>query len=507
MKRKAIWALGATLLSVFVVLFWLQYAYYNRVMSLRKEQTRQLTKNALSEVVHDIELRELVRYINQELHQPSAPNSSLVAALRQLSAKREEAEETGATEMFATRPLDRLLRSEGLFHALDTLAVSDAMLRAFFADRNALDEYVLRNLYRVYEHDSIPQLVNHRYLQERLKYRLEAKGVTEAYSMALCDARGRVLYEHSDPRMLRQPYSVDNVVIQRLFMNASYPNKLTPFIRLTLDFSDNELEMLRFALPGVISTLFVLGLGIFSLIMMIRQLTFQSTKTSFINNMTHELKTPVSSIALATQMLKDSRTGDNPEKRKQFLAIIDQEAMRMKHLIDKVLQISLFDGRVNDIALSVLDINETLLQAAEVYSVHAEKLGGSLRLELNAENTWVNANQTHLTNIFYNLLDNAVKYRDPSHTLELGIYTENVDGYIVIRIEDNGIGIPKESLKKVFERYYRVPTGLRHDVKGFGLGLAYVHSVVKQFGGRIVAEPRAGGGTSMVVRLPIHEEE
>lgn len=499
LKKRAIWGLGITLLLVFALLFGLQYTYYNRIISLRKEQTRQLAKDALSEVAHDIELQDLIRYLD----------SKIDASMR---VDREGNTISSYYELTSERAMQTMSRmrygvgGDADSSSMDSIGVSPKLLDAYLLRRADLDEYVLRHLYEGLATDSIPQLISSRFLKDQLRLRLEQNGVSEAYSFALCDARGARLYEFVSPGMLRKARHYEDVVIERLFVDSNSPYKLTPFLRLTLDFSAKKSEMLSFALPGIVSTVFVFILGIFVIVMLIRQLSFHSMKTSFINNMTHELKTPVSSIKLATTRLKDKDITENPDKRWRFLNMIEQESNRLQLLIEKVLQFSVLDGRTKFIELTTLDLNEIILPVAEIYTAHAQAAGGDLALDLDAYNTWVRVSKTHMTNVIFNLLDNAVKYRSTDRPLYIRIATENIDGWIRIIVEDNGIGIPKDSLRRIFERYYRVPTGHRHDVKGFGLGLAYVASVIKTFEGRIVAENREGGGTRMVIKLPISKD-
>lgn len=494
-RKKAIWSVGVTLLLVFVVLFGLQYTYYQRVVSIRKEQTRQMAKEALSDVAQDIELQEFVRYLNKELSGSLLSGKKLPNLPLSLRSTTADPRAEGSS-------IDLGL-VQGWGGGLDSLALSEKLIQAYFYRRSRLDEYILRHLYEEYAYDSIPLLVNPRFLKQQLRARLDDKGVCEAYSIMLCDASGRKLYEFVQPGMLHRSRQNEDVVIQRLFVKQSIPNKLTPFLRLTLDFTPNRNEMLSFALPGLISTTFVLILGIFVITMLVRYLSFQSMKASFINNMTHELKTPVSSIRLATSRLKDQEIMEVPERRHRFISIIEQEAGRMQLLIDKVLQFSVFDSKTDHMPLTELELNEILLPVAEIYTAHAQSKGGDLELDLQAYDTWIKANRVHLTNVIFNLLDNAVKYRNPDKPLQLRLATENIEEYIRIIVEDNGIGIPKDSLRKVFDRYYRVPTGHRHDVKGFGLGLSYVASVIKQFDGRITAENRSEGGTRMIIKIPV----
>lgn len=498
MKKKAILGVGFTLLLVFIVLFGLQYTYYQRVISIRKEQTRQMAKEALAEVAGDIELRELIRYLNLELN-ASVIQGQIPSPIHLPYRHQQEKKAT----LTGIEAIDG--NSCETFEDSELPAISNRMMQTYLRRRDHLDEYMLRHLYEEYSYDSIPQLINPRFMTQQLRTRLDSKGVCEAYNIMLCDAKGRKLYEFTQPGMLQKDRNTEDVVIQRLFVKQSNPNQMTPFLRLTLDFSPSRSEMLSFALPGLISTIFVLILGGFVITILVRHLSFQSMKTSFINNMTHELKTPVSSIKLASGRLRDRDVIEQPEKRSKFISIIEHETGRMQLLIDKVLQFSVLDGKTNPMPLRELELNEILLPVAEIYTAHAQNKGGDLTLDLEAYDTWIKANKVHLTNVIFNLLDNSVKYAHPDRPLQLRLATENVESYIKIVVEDNGIGIPKDSLKKVFERYYRVPTGHRHDVKGFGLGLAYVASVIKQFDGRIYAESKPEGGTRIVIKLPVSQ--
>ena len=261
---------------------------------------------------------------------------------------------------------------------------------------------------------------------------------------------------------------------------------------------------MRLAFPSLVSTVIVLILGFSALGVLLKHMSFASQRTSFINNMTHELKTPVSTILLSTRSLGQnlSESGGANPKVQAALSIIGLETQRMKFLIDKVLQFSLLDGQSGKFPLEQLDVNELLLPVAEIYTFHAQQRGGDLLLDLDAINTWVRGNSIHLSNVFFNLLDNAVKYSKPSEPLQLAIRTKDEEGMICIIVEDNGIGMEKKELKRVFDRFYRVSSGNKYEVRGFGLGLAYVTSVIRQCGGTITAESTLGVGTRMIIRLP-----
>ncbi len=514
-KKALIWTLGVMLLVVFVSLLGLQYIYYSRILSLHKEQTTSLAKLALQEVTRDVEVKELVRYLNLELNTSSEPNSRLMEALQEIRSSSRQADTPFKRIMIRNPRFARDADSLFLQSYFDTLAVSDKVISAFVDDKSRLDEYILRNLYRVYSYDSVPQLVSPKFLREHITRVFQERGISVPFSFSLCNPQGGELFRYRSPKAhISEPHE-DDIVIQRLFVNREYPNKLTPFIRLTLDFTDLHSDMKSLTLPGLIITLFIIVFGIVALGFVSRQMSFQEMKTDFINNMTHELKTPVSSILLSVEQMQRMPVCKDlsPEylaQHRRYLTIMEDESQRLRMLIDKVLQIALYDQnkRENLVRLNEMSVDEIIFKAAKLFSVHAGKYQGSLLLEHDAENTWIMGNETHMTNVLYNLLENAIKYRseDRSPIVVLKTYN-NPEGELVICVEDNGLGIPESETKKIFERFYRVPMGFTHNVKGHGLGLAYVHSIVKQFGGRISASNKASGGLKMMIVLPTLGEE
>lgn len=499
-KKGLVWLLTIALSVVFVSLVGVQYFYYTRIVAIGEEQTNQMAHKVLQDVAKDIEIRELVRYLNIELNKSSETDNALVGALQSLRA-----EQMGAPVRLQ-KPGHQHEIEPGLGF-FDSLAVSDHVVRTVLEDHAHLDEYILRNLYRVYSYDSIPQLVNPRLLRESVRQKLKEHGIEQPFLISLCNAEGKELFRYTDPYMTLDEGEMGQPLIQRLFINHDLPNKLTPFLRLRLDFGHNLEAMWSITWPGLLITLLVLIMGSYALVLMMRQLSFQEMKTDFINNMTHELKTPVSSILLSVEQMQRLQASGPEEqsKRRRYLTIMEDEAQRLRMLIDKVLQLALYekDNKEKLINQVEFSIDEIILKAAKLFSVHAAKYNGELILEHNADNTWIVGSETHMTNVLYNLLENAVKYRHESRPLQLAIRTYNdVLGDLVIIIEDNGRGVPEDDLKNIFKRFYRVHTGLKHDVKGYGLGLAYVHSVIKQSGGRIIAKSKPSGGLSMMIVLP-----
>ena len=223
-----------------------------------------------------------------------------------------------------------------------------------------------------------------------------------------------------------------------------------------------------------------------------------------INNMTHELKTPVSTISLAAQMLKDSDITKSPDVFKHISGVINDETKRLSFLVEKVLQMSLFERQKAALKLKEIDANDLVANVANTFVLKVEKYGGTMDIDLQATESDIYVDEMHITNVLFNLMDNAVKYRRPEVPLTLMARTWNENGKLLISVEDNGIGIKKEYLKKVFDRFFRVPTGNVHDVKGFGLGLAYVRKIIEDHKGTIRAESGAGNiGTKFIITLPL----
>ena len=219
--------------------------------------------------------------------------------------------------------------------------------------------------------------------------------------------------------------------------------------------------------------------------------------------MTHEFKTPISTISLAAQMLTDGSVAKSPQMLQHVTNIISDEATRLRFQVEKVLQISLFDNQTAALKTVELDVNDLVTGIVNTFALKVEKNGGTIVTHLDAEEAVIYADEMHITNVVFNLMDNAVKYKRDDVALRLTIRTWNEQGKLCLSVEDNGIGIKRENLKKVFERFYRVHTGNLHDVKGFGLGLAYVKKVIQDHRGTIRAESELGVGTKFIIVLPL----
>ena len=231
-----------------------------------------------------------------------------------------------------------------------------------------------------------------------------------------------------------------------------------------------------------------------------KQKKVSEMKTDFINNMTHEFKTPIATISLATDSITSDKIISHEDKIRRFAGIIKQENKRMLNQVEKVLQMAKIDKQDFKLRVSQLDLHQLIEQAVQNMSLKVDQREGKLTQDLSAEHYIIEGDQNHISNILHNLLDNAEKYSPEKP--EISISTKNVKDGIQITISDKGIGMSKDSLKNIFDKFYRVHTGNRHDVKGFGLGLSYVKALVSAHKGSINVNSELGKGSSFKLILP-----
>lgn len=218
-------------------------------------------------------------------------------------------------------------------------------------------------------------------------------------------------------------------------------------------------------------------------------------------------KTPISTISLAAQMLKDPAVGKSPAMFQHISGVINDETKRLRFQVEKVLQMSMFEKQKATLKMKEVNANDLIAGVVNTFTLKVEKYNGKITSDLDAVNPDIFVDEMHFTNVIFNLLDNAVKYKKTEGELLLNIRTWNESGKLYISIQDNGIGIKKENLKKIFDKFYRVHTGNLHDVKGFGLGLAYVKKIIQDHKGTIRAESELNVGTKFIIVLPLFKNE
>lgn len=277
---------------------------------------------------------------------------------------------------------------------------------------------------------------------------------------------------------------------QSHYFGVYFPNKKSYLI--------NEMEI------WVYSSIFLLVVIAFfgyTIWMILKQRRLSEVKTDFINNMTHELKTPISTILLSTEVLCEPNISKDPVRLANYAKIIREENERLKTQVEKVLEIASLDTKNPNIYKQNINLHELIHETVSRFDTILQSRKGSILLKLDAENSTLQADKSHLTNVLFNLIDNAVKY-SPNQP-EIIISTENGKNGIYLRISDKGIGMDKESQKRIFEKFYRVSTGNLHNVKGFGIGLNYVKKMVKLHHGFIRLKSELGVGSTFKIYFPL----
>ncbi len=355
------------------------------------------------------------------------------------------------------------------------------------------DELVSINIYKGYN-DKVDTLL----IDSILKEGLLEKGIKANYVYGIYNNTYKYFppktKEESQKEILSSSYKInlspDNVFITPKYLAVYFPFEKNYILRtmwLMLTGSGILILVIVFAFYYTVSTI-------------LRQKKLSDIKNDFINNMTHELKTPISTVALASEMLGDSSIDKSKERLTHYVRIIKEENQRLGLLVENILQTAVLDKGQFKLRPQEVDVHEIIDRAISNIRLQVEKREGEIHLEKNAKQNILMADRVHLTNIIYNLVDNALKYSEQKPNIKIA--TENINEGIQISVSDNGIGISKENQKKIFDTFYRVPTGNIHDVKGFGLGLSYVKAAVEKHNGHVSVESEVGKGSTFKVYLP-----
>ncbi len=496
MKKSTIWLLTIVMALTIGSLLYFQIIYLESMIKMREAQFSESVMRSLYATSLYLERQETLHYLEQDANIIES-NFYWDESEIDLPDANEKSEQSAtmtapqADEMYGY-PSPR----EGVGSRFQS--IQDVIRSQYLYQKGLLNEVILTIL-----HDSGSRPVVERadttVISNYLKLELANNGLKVPFAFGIYNDRETLLY-HTNGYYEKE--KKNNAYMQMLFPHSSthyYINVIFPTKR------NYVFSSVKFIIPTLAFTLILLVVFVFTIILAFRQKKLSEMKTDFINNMTHELKTPISTISLAAQMLEDDSVRKSSSSLKHLSQVITDETKRLRFQVEKVLQMSVFDNS-NAAALKfvTLDANAVIANVVSTFKIKVERFGGTLGCNLEAENADISVDEMQFTNVIFNLLDNAVKYRREDVNLYLEITTKNISGYrLEIKIKDNGIGMKKEHIKRVFDKFYRVPTGNRHDVKGFGLGLAYVKKMVTLFGGDISVESELGAGSTFIITLPL----
>ena len=330
-------------------------------------------------------------------------------------------------------------------------------------------------------------------LSSFLKYRFKRFNIDIPFEFAIfnADSITRVKSENFvlDKNTFESALFTDENDESGYLIKVNFP-KRTPFL---------VAPVISVAVVSIIFTFIIIIVYIYTVLILLRQRQISQIKTDFINNMTHEFKTPIATINLALDSIINPKTIKDQSLVKKYLGMIKDENKRMYDQVENVLRISQLEKRELNIKKTTLDLNELIKIAVSHVQLLLENKNGSIHLNLNAVKSEIQGNETHLVNVMVNIIDNAIKYCDKAP--EIQVSTENVADKIVLKITDNGIGMSKKVQNKIFEKFYREQTGDLHNIKGHGLGLAYVKKIIDYHNGKIVLESALNKGTVFSIEL------
>ena len=305
--------------------------------------------------------------------------------------------------------------------------------------------------------------------------------------------------------LLKEKDAVDKMLLETPYKIKMFPGEFSMYPNYLSVYFPREKGFLLQSMSGVmaISILFIATIIFvfwYSLNVILKQKKLAIVKNDFINNMTHELKTPISTISLACEVLKDKDIPQSEERLGHYVEVINEENKRLGVLVENVLQSAVWDRPDFKLNKTELDVHEIILSIASRFDVQVDAREGRIDVDFGAQDPFVEADKVHFTNAISNLVDNAIKYSKEKPLIQIS--TKNVESGIAISVTDHGIGIGKEEQKKIFEKLYRVHTGNLHDVKGFGLGLSYVKAIVDQHQGEIQVKSQLGEGSTFILFIP-----
>jgi two-component system phosphate regulon sensor histidine kinase PhoR len=254
-------------------------------------------------------------------------------------------------------------------------------------------------------------------------------------------------------------------------------------------------------IASIIFTAIIIAAFTLTIRTVFNQKKIAEVKNDFINNMTHEFKTPLATISLAVDALNNEKVIHDTEKIKYYSGMIKEENKRMNKQVEKILQAARVERQELKLILQEVNAHETIEHIAENVLLQIQQKQGSLSLDLTAPNFKLKADEVHFSNIIFNLIDNAIKYTNDAPSIKIS--TSNIGHYLAIKISDNGIGMSKETQSRIFEKFYRSHTGNLHNIKGFGLGLSYVKAMTEAHGGKVKVESIVGKGSTFTVMLPL----
>lgn len=512
MTQKALWNIVFLVSCALVGIFGMQVYSIISAFQLNSELFDNNVHNALDHIVSKLEQKELEQ--TAEMYDLPRLTSVVNNNSREIATALEVNEiydyyksDTSADIRYSTADT---LSPGDVQHLVDEFQTTETTRT--WEKGNRQKAYML-HFERYFVHHGIvkdipvQQRVSIKSLDTLLKQVLTEKGITIEYAYSVYSTQeDTFVISNTVAKNCKDKY-ISTADFK--YSTSLFPSSNEQVARLYIDFPSKGSFLWSGLWLHLLSTFIFTSIVIFcfyyTIKVIVEQKKLSEMKTDFLNNMTHEFKTPIATISIAADTVKKWIDKGQPEKAMRFVNIIEEENKRMNSQVGKVLQMARIDKRDFNLNLVEVHAEDVILNASEKIALQVEQKGGRVELDFQATNSIIQADETHFTNIVYNLLDNANKY-SPEKPI-ITIRTKNIGNNFVFEVQDNGLGISKEARKYIFDKFYRVPTGDVHDIKGFGLGLSYVQVMVTAHGGSVEVQSELGKGSTFIVSIPIQQSE
>jgi Osmosensitive K+ channel histidine kinase len=477
------------------------------------QQFRYLANKALESVVLDLEEKELIKNIVEDIDPASTDSITAIIPANSPLAKK----------IHGYQPNSALLETYGLNNPGKPIAITSSGHKIFISSENisaySTDETIepssqitsseikgrvtnkIVSLEKIMEKilrntPDIRERINPEKLKVELRTALNNVGIYLNFEYSIRSGRYGTIWK--TPGFNDKPGT--NKFIIQLFPNDPVPsqNQIVLYCLQEQHYKFEKIGNLGFITLLFILILIILSTGTF--IVIFRQKKISEIRNDFINNMTHELKTPISTISLASQMMADKTIADKDKNIDGLAKVISDESMRLKFQVEKVLQMAIFERMIMKLNLVEMDVHGIIDKAVDNFALQINDRNGTINIDFQATRPLAIIDEVHFLNSISNLIDNAIKYSKDKP--DITISTRNNKKGIVISIEDKGIGIGKENLKRIFDKFFRVHSGNVHNIKGFGLGLSYVKKIIDEHNGSIKVESQINKGTKFIIFLP-----
>ncbi len=522
MRRSAIWILASLIMLATVGLIIVQTQWVKIAVKIKDEQFWQTAKLALDKITTEVERQETIVQVIDEIspYATAGSSSSPKLTYRYSTFNRTRSGIRSLEknqQVFTIKQLDTLkIPSVSSFTGNDSLQIvrvdknlwdikpvrqSVKNNEVFFnisideklMNKTVFVENIVDKMIRI--ELPIEERIPHQVLDTIIRNEFDKLGIKARYEYKLASENDSVVYtserySSSAPLQLKKNIFPNDFFSKKYYLSVYFPNQKTYLLS-----SLGTMTFTTFLLTIIIILSFTITIAI-----IFKQKKLSEIKSDFVSNMTHELKTPISTISLAAQMLKDETIPDEHKRTGYLGGVISEESKRLGLQVEKVLQMAIFEKTKLKLKIKPINLHDIIHKVSQSFQIQLNNVEGEMITALHASQPQIQGDEIHITNVVNNLLDNAVKYRNGNP--QITVSTKNATKGLIFTVEDNGIGISRENQRRIFEQFYRVPTGNLHNVKGFGLGLCYVKKIVEEHGGKIWVDSSLGKGSTFSCYLP-----